>query len=599
MNAWRLLLILVLSAPAWVAAQVSAPVATQEADAAETQRLHALFERTWEESARLFPEWATYRGDHRFGDRLNDASEEAQAALDRRVHEVLAEARAIRRESLSATDRVSLDMFIRQYQRFADEQAFPGWRTLEIGALGGLQSDFADLVQVSPVRTREQVQQLLARIAAYPRRMEQEIAKLRRGIALGWVSPRDVLDRAVAQIDAQLPARVEDMPHYRPFTRLGRDIPEAERSALQQAGRAAIEQHVQPALRRLRAFIVDEYRPQAPAGVSLAQYPGGAKVYDMVVRNETTTDLTARQIHDIGLAELARLRERMDAVRREVKFDGDFAAFARHLYTDPRFLPSSPEALLAGYREIAKRIDGELPRLFAELPRMPYGVQPMPAHMGAHRAEYYQRPALDGSRAGFFYANVLGWKTKPLWSMETLVAHEAVPGHHLQLARAMEIAALPAFRRSAFGYTAYTEGWALYAESLGFELGLYTDPYSRWGHLQWQAFRAARLVVDTGMHALGWSRQRCIDYMVEQTGVDRAFVESEIDRYSSQPGQALGYMIGRMKFEALRDKAKARLGARFDIRRFHNAVLDQGALPLTTLETLVDEWIEAEQRRRS
>ncbi len=594
MNAWRLLLILVLSAPAWVAAQASAPAPAPAADATETARLHALFERTWDEGARLFPEWATYRGDHRYGDRLADASEEAQAALDRRVHEVLAEARAIRRESLSATDRVSLDMFIRQYQRFADEQAHPGWRTLEIGALGGLQSDFADLVQVSPVRTREQVQQLLARIAAYPRRMEQEIAKLRRGIALGWVSPRDVLDRAVAQIDAQLPARVEDMPHYRPFTRLGRDIPEAERTTLQRSGRAAIEQHVQPALRRLRAFIVDEYRPKAPTGVSLAQYPGGDKVYDMVVRNETTTDLSARQIHDIGLAELARLRERMDAVRREVKFDGDFAAFARHLYTDPRFLPTSPEALLAGYREIAKRIDGELPRLFAELPRMPYGVQPMPAHMGANRAEYYQRPALDGSRGGTFFANLLGWKTKPLWSMETLVAHEAVPGHHLQLARGMEIAALPAFRRSAFGYTAYTEGWALYAETLGFELGLYTDPYSRWGHLQWQAFRAARLVVDTGMHALGWSRQRCVDYMVEQTGVDRAFVESEIDRYSSQPGQALGYMIGRMKFEALRDKAKARLGARFDIRRFHNAVLDQGALPLTTLETLVDEWIEGQ-----
>lgn len=568
------------------------PATATEPDAAETARLHALFDRTWDESARLFPEFATYRGDHRYGDRLSDASPAAIAARDRRVHEVLAEARTFRRERLAPTDRVSLDMFVQQYQRFADEQAFAGWRTMSLRALGGAQTQFADLLQVSPNRSRAQVQQLLARIAAYPRRMQQEIDQLRRGMAAGWVPSRDVIARVLEQIDGQLPPKVEDSPYYAPFARLPRELPEAERAELQAAGRAAVERHVYPAMRSLRQFVAAEYAARAPAEGALMHYPDGARVYAMLVRHATTTDLTPAQIHDIGLAELARLRKQMDAVIREVKFDGDFAAFAKHLNTDERFFHRSGDALLAGYREIAKRIDAELPKLFAELPRAPYGVVGMPGYLGPNRAEYYQRPAADGTRAGFFYANVLGYRTRPIWAMETLVAHETVPGHHLQNARALEVAALPAFRRHAFGHVAYGEGWALYAETLGFDLGLYTDPYSRFGHLVWQAFRAARLVVDTGMHAYGWTRQRCIDFMVEQTGVERDFVAAEIDRYSTQPGQALGYMIGRMKFEQLRDRAKARLGARFDIRRFHNAVLDQGALPLTTLEKVVDEWIE-------
>jgi uncharacterized protein (DUF885 family) len=564
-------------------------------DKAETARLHALFEQTWDEGARLFPEWATYRGDPRYNDRLSDASPQALAALDRRVHEILAETRTFRRELLAPADRVSLDMLIEMYQRFADEQAFPGWRTMSLGALGGAQTQFAELLQVSPNRTRAQVQQMLARIAAYPRRVQQEIDHLRLGLAAGWVPSRDVIARVLAQIDAQLPPKAEDSPYYRPFARLPREMPEAERLELQAAGQRAIEQHIYPAMRALRAFVAGDYAARAPADGALKNYPDGTRVYAMLVRHNTTTTLTPEQIHRIGVDELARLRRQMDAVMREVKFEGDFAAFARHLYTDPRFFHRSPEALLAGYREIAKRVDAELPKLFAELPRAPYGVIGMPDYMGPNRAEYYQSPAMDGSRAGYFYANLAGYKTRPIWSMETLVAHEAVPGHHLQSARAQEISGLPAFRRQAFGYVAYGEGWALYAETLGYDLGLYTDPYSRFGHLVWQAFRAARLVVDTGMHALGWSRQRCIEFMVAETGVDRDFVAAEIDRYSTQPGQALGYMIGRMKFEELRDRAKAALGARFDIRRFHNAVLDQGPLPLTTLEKIVDEWIERQR----
>jgi uncharacterized protein (DUF885 family) len=583
-----------------IAAQAGAPVnadAAATADPRTTRSLHDLFDRAWEWNARSFPEFATFRGDHRFGDRLADMSREAMAARDRDIERFLAEARALPRAKLGATDRVSLDMFIHVQQRQLEQAAFPAARGMTLRALGGPQTALADLLQVMPVDRKDRVEQMLARLAAVPRRMDQEIDNLRASAAAGWVPARDVLDRVLAQIDAQTAGEVDATPYFQPFKRLGSGIAAAEREALQAAGRRAVAAHVLPAMRRLRAFVAGELVPRAPAEGSLKHYPDGERYYALAVRQQTTTALTPAEIHALGQSELARLRGEMEAVMREVKFEGGFAQFARHLHGDPKFFARGGDELLATYREIAKRIDAELPRLFAELPRAPYGVRPMPAHMGASRAEYYQGPALDGSRAGFFFANALGFRKRPLWGAETLVAHETVPGHHLQTARAAELRGLPNFRRSGFGFTAFSEGWALYAETLGFELGLYTDPYSRYGHLQWQAFRAARLVADTGIHALGWNRRQAIDFMVERTGVEREFVENEIDRYTSQPGQALAYMIGKLKFDELRDRARARLGARFDIRGFHNAVLDNGALPLDVLDRLVDEWIAVQAAR--
>ncbi len=289
---------------------------------------------------------------------------------------------------------------------------------------------------------------------------------------------------------------------------------------------------------------------------------------------------------------MKRLRGEMEAVMREGGFQGDFAAFIRFLNTDARFFHASGEEMLEAYRAIGKRIDPELPRLFAELPRAPYGVRPMPDFMGPDAAESYTNPSLDGTRAGYFNANVLAYRKRPKWVMEALVAHEGVPGHHLQIARAVELGDLPAFRRGTF-YSSYSEGWAVYSETLGGELGLYKDPYSRFGALQFQIWRAARLVVDTGIHAFGWTRKQAIDYMVERTGLDEPRVVSEVDRYYSQPGQALSYMIGKIRIVELRDRAKAALGERFDLRRFHMVVLDSGAVPLDILETLVDDWIAA------
>ncbi|GAC1604034.1 MAG: DUF885 family protein [Ramlibacter sp.] len=566
-------------------------------DAGQTEALHALFDRQWEDDSRRFPEGSTFRGETRYNDRLTDQTPAAIDAADLQVRQWLAQAKAIARDGLSPTDRVSLDLFIGQMERQVAVQAFPGYRSMRVSVLGGVQGDWAELMKVTPMRNKVQAEQLLRRMAAYPLQMDQEIALMRRGIALGWVPAKDVLDRVLAQIDDQLPADDVRSPFHEPFLRLGSDIAATDRAALQAAGRTAVQSEIVPALRRLRAFIAAEAMPNAPANGSLRNYPDGDRVYAMVVRQQTTTSLSPDEIHAIGLRELGRLRAEMEAVMRQAKFDGDFGQFVQFLNTDPQFFHSSPQALLAGYREIAKRIDAELPRLFAELPRVPYGVRSMPSFRGTDAAEYYDEPARDGSRAGYFNANTLGWRTRPTWRMATLAAHEAVPGHHLQIARAIELRGMPQFRRGA-SYTAYVEGWAVYAETLGREIGLYDDPYSLFGHLQFQAFRAARLVVDTGIHHLGWGRQQAIDFMVERTGFGRGFVTSEVDRYTSVPGQALGYMIGKLKITQLRERAQSRLGDRFDLRRFHNAVIDQGALPLDTLETVIDGWIESEVAAR-
>ena len=555
------------------------------------QALHALFERYWEDTARLYPEWATFRGDHRWGDRFTNASPEAEAARDALGAGWLAEARAIPREALAAIDRSSRDMFIHNLEAEQRMAAFTGWRTLSLGSLWGVQTALAGLLQAMPVDTEAQVQQLLARLAAYPIRMAQEIARLERGLALGWVTPRPVLQRALAQIDGQLAPTLRDGPYFEPFKRLGRDIPEASRTALQAAGEAAIQAQVLPTMQRLRAFIALRYLPAAPEAGGLRERPGGAALYAELVRQRTTTTLSPEQIHQTGLDELARLHREMDKVQAALKFTGSFSDFVAHLNRPANFY-ASPEAMMEGYRATAKRLDPEMPRLFAELPRAPYGIRAMPAHLGPGAADNYNGPSDDGRQPGWYNANVLAFERRAKWALPTLVAHETVPGHHLQIGRARELRQLPAFRRNG-GYTAFSEGWGLYAETLVDEIGFYATPEDRFGYLQAQAFRAARLVVDTGLHALGWSRQRAIDRMVAEVGESPVFVTSEVDCYLSNPGQALAYKVGQLHILALRERARQALGSRFDLRRFNNAVIDQGALPLDVLSAQIDDWAQS------
>lgn len=556
--------------------------------------LRALFDEAWEAELRAAPEMASLRGDLRFNDRLTDRSAAALASRDAFARDMLARARAVDAAPLGDADRLSLALFVHRYQQDVALQAHPGWRTLTLGTLGGAQSALAGLARNVPVGNEAQVKQWLARLAAYPARVEQEIAILRQGLALGWVTAKPVLARAIAQIEGQLPDDVTKSPIYEPFTRMTVDA--GARAALQAQGQAALREQVYPAQRRLLAVLKDELAPKAPESGSMASYPGGDKAYEALILRHVTLPLTAADIHATGLREVARLRADMDKVRAEAGFDGDLAAFKKFLYSEPRFFNQTADELLDGYRAIAKRIDPELPRLFTQLPRSPYGVRAMPAYTGEGAADNYNGPALDGTTPGWFNANAIAFKRRPKWAMETLVAHETVPGHHLQISRQVELADLPAFRRQS-QYSVFSEGWALYAETLGPQLGLYRDPYTRFGHLQAQMFRAARLVVDTGLHALGWPRDKAIAYMIEQTGHDATFMTAEVDRYLAQPGQALSYMMGKLKIQELRARAEAQLGPKFDQRRFHMAVLDQGAMPLPLLEQRINTWIANEAPR--
>ena len=564
-----------------------------QARSLEARRLHALLAEAWEDGARRYPELATFRGDHRFGDKLSDVSPEAEAAarsLRQRYEQRL---RTIPRGRLNAQDRVSYDMFLRSLREEEELDRYKGYRSMSIGSHWGFQTLLAELLSESPARSEQDLRRILARFAAYPMRVDQELARLERGMQLGWISSRPVLERALEQLDEQLTAELTSSPFYEPFQRSGKELPEATLSLLQMQAQEAVRSQIYPAMRKLSRFLRERYLPLAPTDGAYQQYPQGREVYAALVRQQTTTTLSPDEVHEIGLAQVKRLRAEMEAVREQAGFKGTLSEFMAAIKNDPAQYYPDGESLLAGYREIAKRIDPELPRLFAELPRAPYGVRAMPAYLGPGAAESYSPPGQSGYSAGWFNANALAFRSKPKWAMEALVAHEAMPGHHLQGARAAELNDLPALRRHTF-ITAYGEGWALYAETLGEELGLYRTPYSRFGYLQGQMLRATRLVVDTGLHAKGWSRQQAIDYMIEQGGEDPVYIAAEVDRYYSIPGQALAYMVGKLRIEALRDRARQALGERFALRDFHMVVLDQGAVPLDVLERRVEEWV-AEQ----
>ncbi|MBW8847306.1 MAG: DUF885 domain-containing protein [Burkholderiales bacterium] len=585
---------------------LAAPAATQHApkpaavaptaDAATKahQALHAMFDEAWEAEARSAPEFASVRGDLRFNDKLADHSEAGLAARDALARDLLVRARAVDASLLNDADRLSQALFVHRYQQEVAMQAYPGWRTLTLGTLGGAQSALAGLARNVPVNNETQVKQWLTRLAAYPARVDQEIAILRRGLALGWVTSKPVLARAIAQIEGQLTEDASKSPVYEPFARMTVDA--SVKAHYQALGQTAVREQFYPAQRKLLAVLKEELAPKAPDSGSLSSYPGGDKVYEALILRHVTLPLAAGDIHTTGLREAARIRAEMEKVKAEAGFDGDLAAFKKFLYSDPKFFNQSGEELLDGYRTIAKRIDPELPKLFAQLPRSPYGIRGMPAYMGEGAADNYNGPALDGTTAGWFNANAIAFKRRPKWAMETLVAHEAVPGHHLQISRQVELGELPNFRRQA-QYSVFSEGWALYAETLGPQIGLYRDPYTRFGHLQAQMFRAARLVVDTGLHALGWNRDKAIAYMIEQTGHDPVFMTAEVDRYLAQPGQALSYMMGELKIKELRARAEGQLGSKFDQRRFHMAVIDQGAMPLPLLEQRINAWIASEKTR--
>jgi uncharacterized protein (DUF885 family) len=584
--------VLVASAACWAA--LHAPVSTAAEASTAAAQLQACLEADWQWRMRTFPEFATSMGDTRYDDRLGDRSTAALDAQDAHAREVLAQVEAIDRAALSERDQVSYDVFRHNARLAVAALEFPQLRGFGFSNKDGIHLEFPQLLRRMNLRTERDYRNYLARIAAFPALVDQEVALMRQGIAQRWVTFRASLSQVPAQIDGQLLNDATRSALYDPFRTLPADWTPALRAELQRAARDAIGTQYFGGLRTLRQFVVGEYLPRSPVSGAMSDYPGGPAVYQLKVREQTTTTMTPQEIHALGQREVARIRAEMEALIKRTGFKGDFAAFVRYVQNEPRFYWRNGAELLTGYRDIAKRVEPELPKLFAELPRMPYGIRPIPAHRGAGTPEHYEPGAADGSRAGYFYANVLALKLRPKWEMEALFLHEAVPGHHLQTARALELTDLPMFRRANWS-VAYGEGWALYAETLGEQLGLYTDPYAKYGQLRMEIWRAARLVVDTGIHAMGWSHKQAVDWMVKRTGTPRPDVSAEVDRYFVWPGQALGYKIGQLKIAELRDKSRAQLGERFDLRRFHMQVLDHGAVPLPVLEERVARWVETEK----
>ena len=587
---------------ALAAAALALSLAAAAAEPAPNKALHALFEREFMNGLEEVPERGTLLGLDGYDHRWTDLSPAAVARRKARVARVTAELERFDAKKLSTQDRISRDVYLTNLRLAAEEDAIYGalpfgsddaW--LPVSTMEGPQFTVPYIVKATRFRTARDYDNYLQRLEALPAMLAQVEARLHAGMKSGWVGPREALPRVPAMLAAFAGNDVTATPMWLPLASFPAEVAEADRARISAAARRVLADKVHPAFATLQKFYEQEYIPAATATLAVSKLPGGERYYALLARQSTTTELTPAQIHEIGLAEVARIRGEMDKVIASTGFKGTFAEFIKYLNADARFFFKTPEERLRAYRDIAKRADAALPPLFAELPRTPYGIRAMEAYEGDN-ADHYSRPALDGSRAGFFEANVNNLQNRPSHEMEATLLHEAVPGHHLQIARAQELRDLPRFRRAG-GYTAYAEGWALYAESLGYEMGFYTDPYSHFGALMAEMLRACRLVLDTGLHSKGWTRDQAIRYFIDNGAGNDAFAAAEVDRYIVIPGQALGYKVGELRIKSLRAKAKAALGERFDVRRFHNAVLDDGALPLTVLERRIDDWITAEKNR--
>ena len=563
-----------------VHARCAALIARRGDDAA---RLSELFDLNWEWRMTEHPEFATYTGFPGQNDRWIDMTPDAiegRAGDQRRQMEALD---SIDASVLDDDDALNAELFRRELARSIEATGFNG-EYLAVGPMSGPHSSAPMLLSMMPSATARDFADIVARITGIPALIDQTIELLAMGVKAGITPPRVILRSLADQVAEQADPSTSAL--MRPFASVPPDL---EVDALAREARASVAQRAAPAYGRLHSYLTDTYLPACRESIAWSDLPDGAAWYRFAVRSFTTTDLEPREIHELGLSEVARIRTAMEAIV-DAEFGGDFAGFLEFLRTDPRFFFDDAEGLLRAYRDIAKRTDPELVKLFGTLPRLPYGVTPVPSY--AERTAttaYYQPGSQAAGRAGYFFANTYDLRARPSWEMEALTLHEAVPGHHLQIALAQELDSLPEFRKHG-GFTAFVEGWGLYAESLGEEMGFYQDPYSRFGRLTYEMWRAIRLVVDTGMHAMGWSRQRAIDYFKANTGKSEHDIVVEVDRYIGWAGQALAYKIGELKIKELRDTATDALGDAFDIRAFHDELLGQGALPLDVLERRMRAW---------
>ena len=562
----------------------------------EGRRLWNLFEANWEYRMIAMPESATWRGYPGQNHRWSDLSMEAIADGKESARQTLKAILSFDRAKLTDANQLNYDLFRRDAEMAIESQQFPA-EFLVLNQMDGLPRDVPSMIAMMASAKTKDYEDILARLGGIAALVDQTIALLQEGLRRGIVPPKVPLRTVADQVSGQVHIGPMTTPMLSKFKIFPDTIPAAEQTRLTEAAKVVYADEVRPALKRLHLFLRDEYVPNCRTTVGRSALPNGRAWYNHQIKHYTTTTLGADEIHNIGLREVNRIRSEMEAIRKKVGFEGDLYAFFEFLRTDPQFYYNTAEELLAGYRDICKQADPELTKLFRNLPRQPYGVIPVPSYIEKSvTTAYYQPGSNDAGRAGFFFANTYDLKSRPKWEMEALALHEAVPGHHLQLAIADEIVGLPEFRK--YGrYTGYVEGWGLYSESLGEEMGFYTDPYSKFGQLTYEMWRAIRLVVDTGIHAKGWSRQRAIDFFKANAGKTEHDITVEVDRYIVWPGQALAYKLGELKLKKLRARATAKLGDKFDIRSFHDEIVWNGALPLNILERQINNWITAEMSK--
>jgi uncharacterized protein (DUF885 family) len=589
---------LLIAAPPLAPAAAQQPAAQSQASA--SQRLHQLFRDSDEDELRRNPLAALFRGDMRYADRLGDyISDEYYAAERAAAERELAALATIDRAALGPTDQIAYDVF-----KFGREQAL---RQLspEILALtavrpmnhfSGFQTfypTFASGQGAAPFRNVKDYENNLKRHREFVQAIDRVIGRFRQGLESGVAETRLTIGNVIEQLDGQLAQAPAESPYYRPVLNFPDDVPETERERLRGAYLAAVRDEIYPAYRRLRDFLQQDYLPHAREGVGLVHMQGGPVLYAHMIRATTTLPIDADEIHQLGLNEVARITAGMEEVKREVGFEGSLQEFFAFIRTDPQFKPDSREWLRDRYYAIGHEVDERIGEQFSTLPRSPLEIRPVePFRERTAAGGSYQSGTPDGSRPGVFYYNAYNLDERLTPGMETLYLHEGAPGHHFQISLAQENEALPNFMRFG-GNTAFSEGWALYAETLGPELGMFTDPYQRFGHLNDEMLRAMRLVVDTGIHAKGWSRDQAIQYMLDNSGMTNTEATAEVERYIAIPSQALAYKIGSLTIQRLRARAEAELGDRFDVREFHDQVLNTGALPLAVLARKIEEWIAA------
>jgi uncharacterized protein (DUF885 family) len=562
------------------------PAVAHAADA----ELKAILDEAWEFRLREDPLLATRAGDKRYNDRLASvapADFERQASFGRGLLERLS---ALDRAALSAVERVSYDMLRRSVQDELAELRFRTWR-MPLNAEGSFHSGFARLPASVPLADVKDYENYVARLKAFPAYARQQMENMREGIRTGFVQPRVILQGFEGTITPHLVDDPAGSVFWGAFASFPSGVPASERERLRAAGRAAIASDVVPAYRAFLEFMTKEYLPRARGSVGASELPEGREYYAHLVKHFTTLDVTPDEVHELGVKEVARIKDEMDEVLKRLEWKQGFPEFLEFLRKDPRFYPKTAEELLERASFIAKRMDGKLPSLFKRLPRQPYGVEPVPSDLAPkYTAGRYNGAPLESGRAGMYWVNTYALDTRTLYTLEALTLHEAVPGHHLQISLQQELQDLPAFRRHDY-VNAFGEGWGLYSERLGLEAGFYTDPYSNFGRLSYEMWRACRLVVDTGLHWKGWTREQALDYLAGNTALSLHEVTTETDRYIGWPGQALAYKMGELKIRELRARAEQALGPRFDLRAFHDAVLGNGSVPLSVLEDQIEAFI--------